>query len=253
MKKVYKTTLSSKKELADGIFDYTVVCPEIAKESAAGQFLHIDCGEGTLLRRPISICDADGENVRFVFEVKGAGTRDLAAMEIGDTIDIMGPLGNSFIDGEYKKPVLIGGGIGIFPLYMLAKKLDSPKIFLGFREKSRVIMEEEFKAAGNVKIATDDGSYGYHGFAVSAAEQAIDEDGCGVIYACGPMPMLKAVKAMAEKRNIPCRLSLEQRMGCGIGACLVCSCATVFEGTDKYKRVCKDGPVFWSTEVTLDE
>lgn len=252
MKQVYQTKLASKKEIADGIFDFCVICPQIAEAAEPGQFIHINCGEGTLLRRPISICDICDDAVRFIFEVKGKGTHDLSKFEIGDTIDIMGPLGTGFLtDDQYERPVLIGGGIGVFPLYYLARRLNRPRIFLGFRSKGRIVMEEEFSRVGDTKIATDDGSYGYHGFAASLAEQEIDD--CDVIYACGPIPMLRAVKAMAEKRGIPCRLSLEQRMGCGIGACLVCSCETVHGGTEHYKRVCKDGPVFWSTEVTLND
>lgn len=254
MRQVYQTKLISKTELASGVFDYQVICPEIASTATPGQFVHIDCGAGTLLRRPISICDIQDDRVRFVFEVKGKGTRDLSDFEEGDTVNMMGPLGTGFLtDNTYKKPVLIGGGIGIFPLYYLARKLETPRIFLGFRDQSRIVMEQEFTEAGDTKIATDDGSYGYHGFAPAQAEQSIDAQGCDIIYACGPTPMLRAVKRLAEQRNIPCRLSLEQRMGCGIGACLVCSCETIHEGTEHYKRVCKDGPVFWSTEVTLND
>ncbi len=251
MNKNYLCKLLEKKELADGIFDFTVDAPEIVKKTVPGQFLHVLCSDKVFLRRPISICDAYDNKLRFIFEVKGEGTLELAKKNIGDEIDILGPLGNGFIDKIAEKPVVIGGGIGVFPLFKLAKQLKNPEIFLGFRSKDRVVMEDEFKKLGNTNISTDDGSYAYSGFAVELLEKYLDENECDMIFSCGPTPMLKAVKVIAERRNIPCRISLEQRMGCGIGACLVCSCETIFEGTDKYKRVCKDGPVFYSSEVNL--
>lgn len=254
MKKQQICELVSKQELAAGIFDFKVHAPQIAAEMQSGQFLHIDCGEGTFLRRPISICDVEGENVRFIFEVKGKGTQDLARKSVGEFIDIMGPLGHGFeLRGQDRHPVIIGGGIGIFPLYHLAKQMQA-EVFLGFRDQSRVVMEEEFKQASrHLTVATDDGSYGYAGYAAEAMEQYLDKNPCDIIYSCGPTPMLRVVKRIAEQRKIDCQLSLEQRMGCGIGACLVCTCETNQEGTDRYKRVCKNGPVFWASEVTLND
>lgn len=252
MKKVYSCELIEKQEIADGIFDFTIKCVEIAKAAQCGQFLHINCGKDSLLRRPISICDIGETTVRFIFEVKGKGTAELSEKKIGESIDVLGPLGHGFMNGEYKNPVVIGGGIGIFPLYNLTKKLENPTVFLGFRSKDRVVLESEFKAiAENTTIATDDGSYGYNGFAVELLKKHLSENKCDVIYSCGPMPMLRAVKQIAEEAGVKCQVSLEQRMGCGIGACLVCSCETKLEGTEKYAKVCKDGPVFWSEEVVL--
>ena len=251
MKKSYLCELIKKECLAEGIYDFTVKAPEIVKNTIPGQFLHILCSDKVFLRRPISICDAEGEELRFIFEVKGEGTKELAEKKVGDMIDIMGPLGNSFIDGEYKKPAVIGGGIGVFPLFKLTKELKNATVFLGFRSKDRVVMEDEFKAVAETFVSTDDGSYGYNGYAVTLLKEHIEKNGCDVIYSCGPAPMLSAVKKIAAEYNIPCRVSLEQRMGCGVGACLVCSWETIFEGTDKYKRVCKDGPVFWASEVNI--
>ncbi len=253
MKQIHNCKLIKKTEIADGIFDFVIESDEIAKETQCGQFLHINCSDTTFLRRPISICDAQNGEVRFIFEVKGEGTKSLAKKEVGDTIDVMGPLGHGFeIKDSVKNPVVIGGGIGVFPLYKLTKNLNNAKVFLGFRNKSRVVMEKEFEAASDMTIVgTDDGSYGYDGYIASAMEQYLQFNKCDMIYSCGPMPMLKAVKKIAEDRGIPCQLSLEQRMGCGIGACLVCACETTGEGTDKYKKVCQNGPVFYSTEVVL--
>lgn len=253
MKNTENCKLIRKEEIAGGIFDFTVKSDNIARETQCGQFLHINCGDSTFLRRPISICDAQNGEVRFIFEVKGEGTRALSQKQVGDSIDIMGPLGHGFeIKDNVKNPVIIGGGIGVFPLYKLAKQLKNAKVFLGFRSKDRVVMEKEFEAVSDmVIVGTDDGSYGFEGYIASAMEQYLGFNACDMIYSCGPMPMLKAVKKIAEDRGIPCQLSLEQRMGCGIGACLVCSCETPHEGTEKYAKVCTNGPVFYSTEVVL--
>lgn len=254
MKQTYECKLLRKNEIADGIFDFTIESEEIAKETQCGQFLHIKCGDKSFLRRPISICDAENGQVRFIFEVKGEGTAELAEKEEGDMIDVLGPLGHGFeIKTNHKNPLIIGGGIGVFPLYKLAKALDGKaNVFLGFRDKSRVVMEEEFEKISKLCIVgTDDGSYGYQGYVAAAMEHYIDNNPCDVIYSCGPTPMLRSIKQIAEKRGIECQLSLEQRMGCGIGACLVCSCETIFEGTNKYMRVCKNGPVFDSKVVKL--
>lgn len=242
-------------EIIKNVFDVTVESPEMAAQAKPGQFLHIDCGDAVnnLLRRPISICDAEGDMVRFLFEKKGSGTAALAEKKAGDTLDILGPLGNSFtVPDGVKKPIVIGGGIGIFPLYMLCKQLSDPVCLLGFRSKDRVCMEDEFAAVAKTTVATDDGSYGYNGFAVNLLEEMLDKGEGDIVYSCGPMPMLRAVKKIAETRGVKCQLSLEQRMGCGIGACLVCTCETNSNGTHKHKRVCKNGPVFWSSEVTLN-
>ena len=255
MKKQEICKLIKKREIADGIFDFTIESADIAAAAQCGQFLHIACGGDTFLRRPISICDASNGEVRFIFEVKGEGTKLLAKKEIGDEIDIVGPLGHGFeIKQTVRKPIVIGGGIGVFPLYKLTKQLTNATVFLGFRNKSRVVMEDEFDAVSSMTIVgTDDGSYGYNGYIASAMEGYLNLNECDMIYSCGPMPMLRAVKKIAEERGIPCQISLEQRMGCGIGACLACACETKKDGTERYAKVCTNGPVFYSEEVTLND
>lgn len=252
MKKAYDCVLEIKREIARGIFDYTVISEEIARDAKPGQFLHITCSDAVFLRRPISICDAGEGRVRFIFEIKGKGTAELAKKNEGDAINIMGPLGNGFtISDEYKNAAIIGGGIGVFPLYALAKQVQNPTVFLGFRSKDRVVMEEEFGAISNLHLATDDGSYAYHGYAADLLKQHLLEQPCDIIYACGPVPMLKAVQGIAAEMGVKCQLSMEQRMGCGIGACLVCTCETTKQGTEQRARVCKNGPVFWAEDLVL--
>lgn len=251
MKKTYKCELIKKDELCSGVYDFTVEAPEIAKAAEIGQFLHILCGGKSYLRRPISICDTGETTVRFAFQVKGEGTKELSKCEVGDKIDILGPVGHGFDVKEGQDAVVIGGGIGVFPLLKIARATDS-KVFLGFRTKDLVTMEDDFRAASDdVTICTDDGSYGYNGFAVAAMGEYLTEHKPEMIYCCGPTPMLKVVKQIAEHMDIPCQLSLEQRMGCGIGACLTCVCETKHEGMAKYQQVCSCGPVFDAREVVL--
>ena len=246
---IIKKTASAK-----GIFDITVLCPEIAALAEAGQFAQV-LAEGFFLRRPISICGIDKQagTIRLVFEVRGSGTEVISHLNVGENIDIMAPLGHGFtkIDG---KAVCIGGGIGVPPMLGIAS-LYGPDatVITGFRNAAAVILQEDFKAAGCYTIlCTDDGSAGIHGFVTTALEQHLQSNKTDIIYACGPMPMLKAVAAMAEKNGIRCEVSLEQRMACGVGACLGCACRTLVNGEEKFRHVCKDGPVFDAREVVFD-
>lgn len=237
----------SKREIAKNQFEMLLDNDALAKEALPGQFVHINVGsEAHMLRRPISICDVYDSITRIVFEVKGDGTKLLAEKKEGEMLDLIGPLGTGFTVKKGQKAVIIGGGLGSFPLLYLARKLENPKIFLGFRNKDMVCLEEDFGKCGELKVATDDGSYGYHGFAIDLAKEAAED--CDIIYACGPTPMLKAVKALGEEKNIKTEISMEQRMGCGIGACLVCVCKT----TSGYDKVCQKGPVFDASEVIFE-
>ncbi|NLY43038.1 MAG: dihydroorotate dehydrogenase electron transfer subunit [Clostridiaceae bacterium] len=238
----------------------TIISEEITRQAKPGQFLNIRCADtlSTLLRRPISICDIDKEKkeVRFVFQVKGEGTRLLANRSLGELLDVLGPLGTSFtVDNSFSRPALIGGGIGVFPLLFLANAYrSSMDVFLGFRTKEMVVLEQDFKRiCPDTVIATDDGSYGVSGYVTRLLEENIKQGKNDIVYACGPEPMLKKVQSMCSAYGIPCQLSLEQRMGCGIGACLVCACKIRTPKAWEYKHVCKDGPVFWGNEVLFDE
>jgi dihydroorotate dehydrogenase electron transfer subunit len=244
-----------KEQMLSGLFSMEVFAPAIATLAAPGQFLHISCGEGRLLRRPISICDIEDGIVRFVFEVKGEGTGWLARQKEGAILDILGPLGRGFSPCP-GKTLFIGGGIGVFPLLFAARQAGGEAHgILGFLTKSRVVMEEEFaRVLKTLTVTTDDGSWGIPGLVTEAAEALIKEGAFDRIYACGPTPMLKGVAALSETYGVSCEVSLEQRMGCGIGACLVCACKTKGEdGAGHYSHVCKDGPVFDAKEVLWDD
>ncbi len=234
-----------KSEIAPGIFDVTVRAGEIAAAAQPGQFAHL-LAPGKTLRRPISICEIDrgAGTLRFVFQVRGEGTDLLSQFDVGDAYDILGPLGNGFQLGDTSRRALfVGGGIGVPPLLEAAKAFGKNAVaVLGFRNRDAVILKEDFERYGcKVLIATDDGSAGFHGLVTDCMK----DEPADVIFACGPGPMLRAVCAVAEGRGIPCQISLEERMACGIGACLGCACRLRREdGTAFFGHVCKDGPVF---------
>lgn len=248
-------TVAECTEIAPGMFLMVLDAPKIAPAAKPGQFVHLSCGEGNLLRRPISICTQQDVCLRLVFQVKGEGTKWLSTRQVGDHIDVLGPLGNGFaLERLGDRPVLIGGGIGVPPMLyamQMAKNSGaSPTAILGFRSREAVILEDEFKEIGTVYTATDDGSYGVHGFVSDVLRAHIGE--FTAVCACGPKPMLHALAQLAEEAGLPCQVSMEERMGCGIGACLVCACALQAkdggEGV-RYGHVCKDGPVFDAREV----
>lgn len=237
-------------------FSFVVKSEKAVQTMQPGQFANIRV-EGKTLRRPISVCGFSREEgwIRFVFEIRGEGTAILAKMNEGDTLDILAPLGNGFAIDPTEKAVFVGGGIGVPPLLGASAPYgENATVLLGFRSMRAIILSDEFEANGaDVRIATDDGSYGHHGFVTQLLAQRLDEAPCDVIYACGPTPMLKLVAAEAEKRGIRCMVSLEERMGCGVGACLVCACKTKREdGSETYRHVCKNGPVFDSREVVWE-
>ena len=242
-----------KVQLNKTTFSFTVASKEAVKTMKPGQFANI-LAEGKTLRRPISVCGFSREEgwIRFVFEVRGEGTAIMSGMKEGQNMDILAPLGNGFDINPAEKAVFVGGGIGVPPLLGASAPYGAnATALLGFRNKDAMILADEFAANGaDVRIATDDGSYGLHGFVTQLLAQRLDEAPCDVIYACGPKPMLRLTAAEAEKRGSRCMVSLEERMGCGVGACLVCACKTrTPEGGEKYLHVCKNGPVFDSREV----
>lgn len=242
--------------LADGVYSMILKTDVIAGEAKPGQFVSLYSGDGSrLLPRPISICEIDGSFIRLVYRVAGKGTQEFSKLKAGDTITVQGPLGNGYdVKAPYagKKAIIFGGGIGIPPMLELAKQLHCEKdILLGYRD-NQTFLADEFAKYGNVTIASEDGSVGVKGNVLDAVKQ------CGitgqVIYACGPTPMLKAIKSFALDNDIECFISLEEKMACGIGACLACVCQT--KDIDDHSkvhnaRVCKEGPVFNAREVEI--
>lgn len=252
-----KTKLTAKVvsqvKLTDDIFSMWIQAEEIAAAAKPGQFISVYTKDASkLLPRPISLCEVDRAEgrLRIVYRVVGAGTDEFSGYQAGDDITVMGPLGNGFTLKD-KKAFLVGGGIGIPPMLELAKSLNCEKqMVLGYRDV--LFLNEEFEPYGSVYVATEDGSAGTKGNVIDAIrENGLQAD---VIYACGPTPMLRALKAYAKEQGIECWLSLEEKMACGIGACLACVCQSKEVDDHSHvhnKRICKDGPVFLAQEVEL--
>lgn len=255
--------LIKKEQLKSDIFKYSVEAPDIVKDAKQGQFIELRVSDNVepFLRRPISIHNMDKENgiLEFIFQVKGKGTKILSEKVEGDLIDIIGPLGHgTFEYNDFQNIAIIGGGIGVFPLYELAKNAKNDgknvNIYLGFRNKDFVVLEDEFKELANELIlTTDDGSYSEKGFAIDFLKKDVEDGKIDCIFACGPLPMLKAVRNYAIEKNIPCQISLEEKMGCGLGVCLGCAVKTAESSSEKpeYVHVCKAGPVFEAKDVEI--
>lgn len=239
--------------LAPGVFDYTVAAGELARAALPGQFAQL-LVPGKTLRRPVSICEIDREKetLRFVFQVRGAGTELLSRIQPGENLNLLAPLGRGFRLGDTsRRAVFVGGGIGVPPLLAAARAFGKSAVLAaGFRNAESVFLKEDFEASGcAVRIATDDGSAGLHGL-VTELLRGLPFD---VLFACGPKPMLRAVCGFAEERRVPCQVSMEERMACGIGACLGCSVKLRGENGEYYGRVCRDGPVFDSREIVWED
>lgn len=248
-----KVVIKENTKITEDVYSMWIEAKDIANTAKPGQFVSLYSSDGSnLLPRPISICEINKENgtVRLVYRILGKGTKEFSMLKAEDTITVMGPLGNGFTL-EGKKAILIGGGIGIPPMLELAKQLNCEKqIVLGFRDET--FLEKEFENYGKVYLSTEDGSIGTKGNVIDAIKlNALEAD---IIFACGPTPMLKGIKAYAKEHGIVAKLSLEERMACGVGACLGCVCKTKeidHHSNVNNKRICKDGPVFDSEEVEL--
>ena len=258
-KKKENALVISQEMLAPDIYSMWIRT-EAAAEAKPGQFISMYTNDGSkLLPRPISICEIDRRegSLRVVYRVTGkdTGTEEFSKMKAGDTIPVIGPLGNGFPyeKAEGKRVFLMGGGIGVPPILEFAKQTDcaEKQIVVGYRD-ARTFLREEFEKNGEVYISTEDGSIGTKGNVMDAIrENGLEAD---LIYACGPTPMLRAIKSYAEENGIECYISLEERMACGIGACLACVCKSRekdHHSNVHNKRICKDGPVFLSTEVEI--
>lgn len=253
-KVVKEVRITNTELVTDGVYSMWLQDEEIVQNAKPGQFVSLYCKEGSqLLPRPISICEIDKANstLRLVYRVVGKGTEEFSRLKAGDTIRVMGPLGNGFTL-EGKKAILIGGGIGIPPMLQLSKSLDAEvQVVLGYRDKD-LFLKEEFEPYATVYVSTEDGSVGTKGNVIDAIKaNGLEGD---VIMACGPMPMLRGIKSYAQEKGIKTQISLEEKMACGIGACLACVCKS--KEKDHHtnvdnKRICKDGPVFYAEEIEI--
>ncbi|MBR5279638.1 MAG: dihydroorotate dehydrogenase electron transfer subunit [Clostridia bacterium] len=252
----YNLTIVKTEYLLPNIVSMLLDISAVTEEIRPGQFFQVTCGGDTYLRRPISVCDVtvyEGHPVlRLVLEVKGKGTHLLAEKKVGDSLCVLGPFGNGFNLKDVKKVDLIGGGLGVCPLFYLTRALlekgVETRVFLGFRNQAAIFLTEEFKALGaDVTVSTDDGSFGEKGYAINVykANYTGKPD---MLYTCGPQVMMNTVVAFADEQGILYQESREERMGCGFGACLVCACKMQ---DDSMGHVCKDGPVFGTGMVAV--
>ena len=250
MREITATVLENKR-IADEVYSLTFAADdEIAVRP--GQFVMIGVG-GYPLRRPIAVCKSEGERITVCYRLKGDGTRSLARdYKMGEKLSVLLPLGNGvYVKDTEKKVALVGGGVGIFPLISVIRAYSKSKelyAYMGFRNRAAFCMEYDLAQTKKIAVATDDGSLGFHGTAVQAFMREYDEVRPDVVLSCGPVPMLRALKEAMKGRNVPVYVSLEERMGCGIGACLVCVCEKT---NGAHARVCKDGPVFEIGDVVL--
>jgi len=253
VKRIINAVVLSNKNISENIYDMVINAGDIAKEASAGQFVELYPDNGkNILPRPISICEIDKVkgNLRIVFQVVGSGTRLFSKLKENDTIRVMGPCGNGYKIENLNNSILVGGGIGVPPLLETVKNIKGKKtVFLGFRNGS--ILVDEFKKYADVYVATDDGSIGFNGNVIELIK-SMDIKG-DIIYSCGPRIMLKYLYEYAYKNNIPCQISMEERMACGIGACVGCALKVKEKNNWTYKKVCKDGPVFDACEVIWND
>lgn len=251
MREVTVTVLENTR-IAENIYSLTFACEEEIPVRA-GQFCMIGVGEKPL-RRPIAVCKAEGERITVCYRLKGEGTKKLASdYKAGEKLSVLLPLGNGFyLSDNEAKIAVVGGGVGIFPLVSAIRQYAKSRhlyAYMGFRNREALCMEYEMERCEKATFCSDDGSFGYHGTSVQAFERDLNRgEKFDAVIACGPTPMLKALKTALKGRGIPCYVSLEERMGCGIGACLVCVCNLT---NGAHARVCKDGPVFEINEVEL--
>ena len=253
-KKVCNTEVISNDFLGSNIYHIKVYAPEITADAQPGQFVHVKTGydDAPLLRRPLSIADIRGDRMSLVYRVVGKGTKWMSECKKGDALNVMGPLGRGFTV-DTQKPLLAGGGIGIAPMIYLARVLSkSARVTLLLAGRSEEDIKpwtplfNEFDVISH--ITTDDGSVGVCGNVMALFPELCEKECFDAVYACGPTPMLKALKEYAVKSSIPCQLSLESHMACGLGTCLACSCST----TDKKRvKICLNGPVFDAGEIEL--
>ncbi len=255
----YLTTVAGQSALAGGVFRLTLEAPELAAAARPGQFVMLGCGSSydPFLRRPLSIHQVQGAAgaVSFLYQVRGRGTEWLSARRRGDPVSLLGPLGRGFrYEGNSKRALLVGAGIGVAPLLFLAETLMglnwAMTILIGARTRNGILCRSDFDRYGSVLVSTDEGGTGRRGPVTDLFPGVFGKSSYAQIYACGPRPVLRAVQQVSAEKGIPAQVSLEERIACGLGACMGCACQG--SGPFRMVRVCSEGPVFDAAEVVLD-
>lgn len=253
--KDYAVTLAEKKKLGGNVWEFKLVADEELEPIRCGQFLHLKVGGGFLLRRPFCIHKFDSRSVTLAVAVVGGGTEYMTTLSVGAKLCAVLPIGNGFTLGEnHRRILLLGGGVGCAPLVTVPVTYPDREYYsyIGFANKSLVNFEKDFSAFGKTVVSTDDGSYGKSGYVTDVLRADIDKIKPDVILTCGPTPMMKAAARLSAEKKIPAYMSGETRMGCGVGACLVCACAIRGQnGEAVHKRACVDGPVFSLEDILL--
>ena len=247
MKKLFDTEIKSNVEVAENIFRLEIFSQELSEIANAGQFVQVKISDDFTLRRPLGIASAKNGVVKIFYRLIGRGTKFLSAKKSGEHLNILGALGNGFNTNVDGRILLVGGGMGMAPLLSVAEKIPAVDILMGGKTADEIIFWiHEFKPeVTKIYITTDDGSRGSKGFVTTLLPEVLDYEDYAAIYTCGPEIMMRGVAKIAKENNIPCYVSFERRMACGLGACLSCSIDTL----NGRKKVCKDGPVFKADEV----
>ena len=243
------TEILQNTKVGDDVYALTVQGGDLVKQAQPGQFIHLQIPSGEVfLRRPFGIADTDERDGRLTmyYRVTGKGTRIMTGLQSGDTVNCLGPLGHGFSLSS-KRPLLVGGGMGLAPLLLLVKSFHGEAdVLMGGRNQAELFWKDIFSSfAREIFVTTDDGSLGRKGFTTELLPELLDR-GYDCIYTCGPEIMMRGIAKVAAKHDIPCQVSLEKRMACGLGACLSCVCDTA---NAERKKICKDGPVFWAQDV----
>ncbi len=260
MKQSYQCKVCALDMLTADVFRLTIERPAAIKQISAGQFFQLKAKQLPYLRRPISVSQITAQTLSFTILLKGAGTRSLQQLKVGDMVDLLGPLGNGYqIDAGNKRILIIGAGIGVPPQAVLIEEIAQQsnahiKVQLGFRDQPYLV--DRFTAlTDDVTVASESGKADYRGYVVDLTESVLQAETFDMVYVCGPPIVIEIVAAMCNAKSTPVQLLMEARMACGVGACMVCACKVKADKSAEgycYKRVCSDGPVFWGNEVLFD-
>ena len=247
MAKIFDAEIKSNAAVAENIYRLEIFAQELAETARAGQFVQVKLGDEFTLRRPLGIASAKNGVVKIFYRVAGHGTKFLSTKKAGETLNVLGALGNGFNTNPDGRILLVGGGMGLAPLLSVAEKVSAVDVLMGGKNRGEVeFWIKEFKPeVGKIFITTDDGSFGSLGFVTTILPEVLDYEDYAAIYTCGPEIMMRGVAKIAGENSIPCKVSLERRMACGLGACLSCSIDTA----SGRRKICKDGPVFSAHEV----